>query len=187
MRAASGFHLFDTAIGPMAIAFSRSGIAAVQLPERDRDATRSRLVRRIDAPEVAAERLPPFAAELVSRLVAYAAGDEVTFADLPLDLDGTDTFDRAIWQATRDIGYGRTLTYGEVARNAGHDGLAREAGAALGRNPVAVVVPCHRVVAAGGKSGGFSAHGGRHAKLALLALEGAHLTEAAPQQTAFSF
>jgi O-6-methylguanine DNA methyltransferase len=105
---------------------------------------------------------------LARELERYLARGEWCFS-VPLDLPGGTDFDRAVWKALRRIPTGRTRTYGEVARRAGRPRAARAVGNACGRNPVPVVVPCHRVVAAGG-IGGFGL--GLGLKRRLLALEG---------------
>ena len=109
------------------------------------------------------------AIELIKR---YAEGEAVDFSSVAVDLDGVDQFHRAIYQAARKLDFGQTTTYGGLAEAAGHPGKARETGEALGRNPVPLIVPCHRILAAGGKIGGFSAPGGSATKEKLLALEG---------------
>jgi len=126
-------------------------------------------------------------AGLVVGIRAYMGGDTVDFSDVPLDLEGVDPFGRAIYAATRQLNLGETTSYGELARRAGHPGMAREAGAALGANPVPLVIPCHRVLAAGGKIGGFSAAGGAVTKQKMLALEGVHVGPPPPAQQAFRF
>jgi methylated-DNA-[protein]-cysteine S-methyltransferase len=102
-------------------------------------------------------------------------------------LDGADLFRRAIYSAARKLGFGETTTYGGLADSAGHPGMARETGEALGRNPVPLIVPCHRILAAGGKIGGFSAPGGSSTKERLLALEGVQIGPPPPAQKAFAF
>ncbi|TIX30475.1 MAG: methylated-DNA--[protein]-cysteine S-methyltransferase, partial [Mesorhizobium sp.] len=118
---------------------------------------------------------------------AYAAGADVDFSDVPVDLDGVDDFRLAIYDAARKLGFGETTTYGELARRAGHAGLARETGAALGANPVPLVIPCHRILAAGGKIGGFSAPGGSATKERMLAMEGVRVGPPPAAQASFGF
>jgi methylated-DNA-[protein]-cysteine S-methyltransferase len=126
-------------------------------------------------------------ADLVVRIKAYAAGEEVDFSDVPVDLSGVDDFQLAIYDAARKLRFGETTTYGELAKRAGKAGLPRETGAALGANPVPLVIPCHRILAAGGKIGGFSAPGGSASKEKMLALEGVHLGPPPSAQSAFTF
>jgi methylated-DNA-[protein]-cysteine S-methyltransferase len=117
--------------------------------------------------------LPPpgFVAAAIARIQALLQGGADDLADLPLDLEGVPDFQRRVYAVTRAIPPGEVLTYGEVARRVGEPGAARAVGQALGHNPFAPVVPCHRVLAAGGKSGGFSAEGGALTKLRMLEIE----------------
>jgi methylated-DNA-[protein]-cysteine S-methyltransferase len=152
------FALFDTAIGACAIAWSEAGIVALQLPEADRERTRARLVRRWpDACEAAPPPAVAAAIDTVVTLVSGTAPDRIA-ADLEaiaLDLEDVPAFDRKVHAVARTIAPGKTLTYGEVAARIGEPGAAREVGQALGRNRIPIIVPCHRVVAAGGGTGGF--------------------------------
>jgi methylated-DNA-[protein]-cysteine S-methyltransferase len=165
---AAGFALFPTAIGACGIAWSGRGVCAVQLPETDEAATRGRLVRHFGAIE---QPVPPpvrQAADRIARLLTGAAED---LADVTLDLDGIPAFEQRVYEAARRIPPGRTATYGEIAQAIGDPGSARAVGRALGRNPFTLIVPCHRVLAASGGYGGFSAPGGVSTKLRLLAIE----------------
>ena len=166
------YRLFDTPLGWMGIAWSPAGVTRVQIPERDRAASERRLLRFV--PEAReAEDLPADISTAIGLLGRYAAGEAVDLSGIALDLSGSpDPFCRAIWAAARRLGPGETATYGALAERAGYPGQAREAGQALGRNPVPIIVPCHRIVAAGGRIGGFSAPGGARTKERLLALEG---------------
>ena len=145
----------------------------MQLPEADRSATERRLRNGTGAP-VPGEPTPAVE-DAIGRIRRYLAGDTIDFAPVALDLTGVGAFHRKIYEAARRIGWGRTTTYGELARQAGAPDAARAVGQALGRNPVPIVVPCHRILASGGKVGGFSAFGGAATKERLLALEGVHL------------
>jgi methylated-DNA-[protein]-cysteine S-methyltransferase len=168
------FALFDTAIGACGIAWSEAGIVALQLPERDRARTQARLLQRWpDASEAAPPPAVQAAIDAVITLVSGAAPDRIQ-ADLEsivLDLEDMPGFDREVYAVARTIAPGKTLTYGEVAARIGEPGAAREVGQALGRNRIPIIVPCHRVVAAGGGTGGFSARGGVDTKLRLLEIE----------------
>ncbi len=169
----TGSALFDTALGRCGIAWTPRGIAAVQLPESTDERTRARLRRRLsDAPEASS---PPAVRQVTSRIVALLAGNEVDLSDIRLDMDGIAPFHHAVYAAARTIPAGVTITYGALASRIGAPGAARSVGQALGRNPFAVIVPCHRIVASGGKIGGFSAGGGASTKLDILAVEGALL------------
>jgi methylated-DNA-[protein]-cysteine S-methyltransferase len=174
-------HVFDTAIGPCGVAWNARGLVGVQLPEADRAATERRLAARV-ASAGAVEPPPSFAA-VVADIRRYLAGEPVDFASVAVDLSGLDPFRRRLYESMRALAWGRTTTYGELARQLGASDWegAREVGEAMGRNPVPVVIPCHRVLAAGGKLGGFSAHGGAATKARLLALEGVHLDGGTPR------
>ncbi len=170
MARAIGCCLFDTAIGPCGIAWNEAALAAVQLPETTRSGTLRRMLRSTgEAPECAP---PAFVQAAIARIQALLEGARDDLADLPLDLEGLPPFQRRVYEVTRAIPPGEVLTYGEVARRVGEPGAARAVGQALGANPFAPVIPCHRVLAAGGKSGGFSAEGGAQTKLRMLEIEG---------------
>ncbi len=169
----AAFALFETTIGGCAIAWSGSGVLALQLPEADDDRTRARIVRRW--PGAREEPPPPAVRQAIDGIVALLSGAATDLSTVPLDMDRVPAFDRGVYEVARTIPPGETLTYGDVAARLGDPGAAREVGGALGRNPFAVIVPCHRVVAAGGKTGGFSAPGGVTTKLRLLEIERARL------------
>ena len=171
--AGGGLALFDTSVGRCGIAWSEVGIAAVQLPEESDGVTRARLARRV--PGARESRPPAHVRGVIERIRALLRGEPDDLADVVLDLHGIPPFDARVYDAARRIGPGCTLTYGEVARRLGEPGAARAVGGALGRNPFTLIVPCHRVVAANAKAGGFSARGGAVTKLRLLGIEGAHL------------
>ena len=165
------FALFDTAIGRCGIAWSARGIARVGFPERSEQATRERLCRRFPqareaSPSVDAQRV-------IDGIVALLTGSQVDFSFARLDTAGLSDLQRRVYEIARTIPAGATLTYGEIADRLGDGLLARDVGEALGQNPFPIIVPCHRVLAAGGKMGGFSAPGGVRTKLRLLEIEGA--------------
>ena len=168
-----GFAMFDTAIGQCAIAWSDAGVTGFQLPERDAAATHRRMAARF--PDATDAVPPPSMQRGIDAIVALMRGERVDLAFIPVDMDGVPEFHQRVYDVARTIRPGATMTYGEIADRVGDAGAARAVGQALGRNPFAVIVPCHRVTAARGKTGGFSASGGRLTKLTLLALEGAHL------------
>jgi O-6-methylguanine DNA methyltransferase len=163
------FTLFDTAIGRCAIAWSARGIACVQLPEANEPETRARVLRRFPGAREAAP--PPEAERARDRIITYLRGEPGDLASVLLDMDLVPPFHRRVYEAARGIPWGATKTYGALAARAGAAGSARAVGQALARNPFAIIVPCHRVVAAGGRIGGFSANGGTTTKLRLLAIE----------------
>jgi methylated-DNA-[protein]-cysteine S-methyltransferase len=165
------FAIFDTAIGACGIVWSARGVYAVQLPEASREATRTRLIKRYPQ---ALEAPPPSAIRhAIDGIVALLTGESRDLLDIVIDDDGTPEFNRRVYAVARTIPPGETLTYGEVAERVGDKLLARAVGQALGENPCPIVMPCHRVLAADGKAGGFSAPGGIVTKLKLLTIEGA--------------
>lgn len=168
-----GFCLFETVIGACAIAWKDGLLTAVQLPEAQEGGTRRRLLRYTG--ELPEEEPPAFVRTAIARIQALLRGAKDDLADLPLDMGGVPEFHQRVYEITRAIPPGQVLTYGEVARRLGEPGASRAVGQALGRNPFAPVVPCHRVLAAGGRSGGFSAEGGALTKLRMLEIEGARL------------
>lgn len=168
------FCLFDTPIGACAMAWSSDAIAGVLLPEDDPAQTRPRMRRRFPG---AAEAMPPpwvmTVIERVQRMLDGRSHDAL--ADVPLDMAGVPAFNRRVYEVARTILPGQTLSYGEVAARLGEPGAARAVGQALGHNPFAPIVPCHRVLAAGKRAGGFSAGGGVGTKLRMLQIENAQL------------
>ncbi|PZU94165.1 MAG: cysteine methyltransferase [Chelatococcus sp.] len=171
------FHLFDTAIGTCALIWQGERFVGAQLPEGEEAAARRRIARRFpDARE--AEALPAFVAEAVAGIVALLAGERRDLAHLPLALSEVSDFERRVYAVALSIPPGETLTYGEVAARIGDAGAARAVGVALGRNPWPIIVPCHRVLAAGGRTGGFSAEGGVETKLRILTIEKARTSPA---------
>src|ERR1700737_3518359 len=170
---ASGFALFDTAIGRCGIAWGKRGVAGVQLPEAGEAETRARMLHRFPA---AGETAPPTEAEkAVERIVALLRGEAGDLAEVTLDMDQVPAFHRRVYEVARTIPPGKTLSYGDIAARLAAPGAARAVGQALGRNPFPIGVPCHRVLAAGGKIGGFSAQGGVATKRRMLAIEGAQM------------
>lgn len=165
------FTLFDTAIGRCAIAWAVRGIVAVQLPQPSEAQTRVRLKQRyLDLEEAA----PPAAVQhAIERIVALLQGVPADLSEIDLDLNDCPDFNRQVYAIARSIPPGSTRTYGDIAKQLGGVELSRQVGTALGQNPCPILVPCHRVLAAGGKPGGFSANGGVVTKLKMLAIEGA--------------
>ncbi len=170
------YALIETAIGVMGMGWTDVGVARFALPSADADSTRRRMARDGEPAE-------PDAA-LSARIIAYAEGEHVEFDDVPLDLAGLPDFAVAVYRDILGLRWGDTTTYGEIARRLGDVQLSRAVGQALGANPIQLIVPCHRVLAAGGKYGGFSAPGGVDSKLRMLRLEGAAVD---PPQMAFGF
>ncbi|CAN7156659.1 MGMT family protein [Phenylobacterium sp. LjRoot219] len=165
------FTLFETPLGWAAVAWTPAGLSSVRLPQARRESALAAVMRR--TPDAEAAEPPPPIAAVIDDIRSVLAGGAPDFATAPLDLSRTPEFNARVYAVARKIRPGETLTYGEVAERLGDKRLARDVGQALGQNPWPIVVPCHRVTAAGGKLGGFSAPGGATTKLKLLALEGA--------------
>lgn len=170
--------LFETSIGACGIAWretadsaSQTVVTAVQLPEPTAQATESRIARKAGANR--ASTPPPEIAAVIEKIRLHLEGTVQDFRSVAIDLESVSPFFRQIYEATRQIPAGQTLTYGEIAKAIGQPAAAQEVGQAMAKNPVPILVPCHRVAAAGGKLGGFSAPGGPATKAKLLALEGA--------------
>jgi methylated-DNA-[protein]-cysteine S-methyltransferase len=171
---ATGYALFATAIGPCGIAWGDGGICGVQLPEADAEQSLRQLRRRFPG---AREQEPPARVRaLVDAIVELTNGEPVDLSQAPLDLAGVPAFHCRVYAVALAIRPGETLTYGEIARRIGEPHAAQAVGQALGRNPFPIIVPCHRVLAAGGRAGGFSASGGVETKMKLLSIERARTT-----------
>ncbi|MGA9581537.1 MAG: methylated-DNA--[protein]-cysteine S-methyltransferase [Allosphingosinicella sp.] len=169
----SGFALFDTAIGRCALVWRGGFVVGAGLPESSDERARESLARRF--PGAVEAEPPPFAADAIASIVSLLAGDGTDLGDIKLDPKGS-VFERNVWQAARRIPCGEVRSYGDLAREIGAPGAAQAVGLALGRNPVPILVPCHRVLAADGRSGGFSAPGGVATKFRILEIEGARRT-----------
>jgi methylated-DNA-[protein]-cysteine S-methyltransferase len=165
-----GFHLFGTPIGVCGIAWGDQGIVGVQLPESSEAAARTRFEHEL--PGTREVPPPPEVRRAVDGIVALLGGEARDLSFIELDMRHVPPFHRRVYEVARMIPPGATLSYGEIAARLGEPGAARDVGSALGQNPFAIVVPCHRVLAANGKLGGFSAHGGIRTKLRLLSIEG---------------
>ncbi len=165
------YSLFNTALGTCAIVWSVRGVAGVQVHRGTDHATRAGLLGRFPG---AKEAVPPAHVQrAIDGIVALLRGEKRDLSDVTIDTDALPEFNRKVYDIARTIPAGATLTYGEIATRLGDRLLARDVGKALGENPIPLIVPCHRVLAAGGKTGGFSAPGGVVTKLRLLTIEGA--------------
>jgi methylated-DNA-[protein]-cysteine S-methyltransferase len=169
--------LFDTAIGACGVAWNERGLTKLQLPESDRGATE----RRLRASAAKASRAAPAEIDqLIANIQCYMTGHSVDFASVAVDLTNVGPFESLVYAAARAVPWGQTVSYGELARQTGSPGAARAVGRALGRNPVPIIIPCHRILAKGHRIGGFSAPGGRFTKERLLALEGVQVEGGTP-------
>jgi methylated-DNA-[protein]-cysteine S-methyltransferase len=186
-RSADRYAIFETAHGFCGIVWNEAGITRFQLPTRTAAAAERLLLRRKPGAEPAAP--PPTVAEAIAAVKRYFQGEETDFSHLTLDLTDQDSLFRQIYASARQVGWGQTTTYGALARELGTEPqLARDVGQAMARNPIPLIIPCHRVLAAGGKIGGFSAPGGASSKLRMLELEGIRVEQnAPPAQAAFDF
>jgi len=165
------FAIFDTAIGACGIVWTRRGVCGVQLPEGSEAATRARVLRRHAGAVEAAP--PPDVRKAIDGIVALLAGEHADLSAIVIDDEDTPAFNAKVYAIARAIPPGGTMTYGDIAKRLGDPLLARDVGTALGENKTPLIVPCHRVLAAGGKTGGFSATGGVVTKLQLLSIENA--------------
>jgi methylated-DNA-[protein]-cysteine S-methyltransferase len=175
---AHGFTLFDTPLGTCGLTWGPNGIVGLQLPEASATKTRTRLQRRW--PEAIEQAPPPGVQRAIDQVLTVLTAGTSDLTDIPLDLTSAPEFHRKVYEVARTIPPGQTLTYGEIAKRLGVPHESREVGQALGRNPVAIIVPCHRVLGADGKMGGFSANGGVTTKRRMLEIEKASAVGAGP-------
>ena len=185
-QTAHHYLMFETADGFCGITWNSVGITRFQLPTRSAVATKRILLRRVPGAEHGAPT--PEVPEAVAAVKRYFEGEETDFSGFRVDLSEQDPFFERIYAATRRVAWGHTTTYGALANELGAGPeAARDVGQAMARNPVALIIPCHRVLAAGGKVGGFSAPGGSAAKIRMLELEGVHVEPSRPAQRSFAF
>jgi methylated-DNA-[protein]-cysteine S-methyltransferase len=187
MSQVTHYQCFETALGFCAIAWSDAGIVRFQLPTKNPEAAGRLMRRRAFGAEPGVP--PENIAAVIEAAKRYFAGEEVDFSSVRVDLTGQDAFFAQIYAALRHVGWGGTTTYSALAKEVGAGReAARDVGEAMAKNPAPLIIPCHRVLAAGGKIGGFSAPGGSTTKIRMLELEGVRVgppPEAAQQ--AFSF
>ncbi len=186
MNRTAQYTIFETVLGFCGIGWNSVGITRFQLPTRTAEAAEHLMLRR--APDATPSTPPAKVAGTIEAAKRYFAGEAIDFSDVELDLEGQDDFFRRIYDAARRVGWGRTTTYGTLAKalGAGPE-AARDVGQAMAKNPVPLIIPCHRVLAAGGRLGGFSAPGGATAKARMLELEGVSLAPPPPAQQSFGF
>ncbi len=172
------YTLFETVIGWAGLAWGEAGLVAAHLPDATPEIARRSFTRRF--PDIVEGEPPAYVLDAIARIRALMAGEPADLTGVPIELGRVPEFNAKVYEIARAIPPGETLTYGEIAVRLGDKLLARDVGAALGQNPWPIVVPCHRVTAAGGKPGGFSARGGVNTKLKLLTIEGAACVQPAP-------
>lgn len=173
MSADVGIALFDTAIGRAGVAWRGDAVIAVALPERDDRATRRRLDSTLGAADAEGDDVaPPAVTAAIDGMVRLLDGEPVDLSTTAIDLSGCSPFDQAVYEITLSIPPGSSLTYGEVAERVGEPGGAQAVGRSLGANPIPIIVPCHRVLGAGGRLTGFSGGGGVDTKRRMLLIEG---------------
>lgn len=174
----AGFALFDTPIGRCAIAWEGAAVLGLQLPEASDESARARMARRF--PGFTPAEPPAPVVRLIGQVAAHLGGERVDYSAAALALERAGAFETSVYRAALAIPWGETRTYGALAAGLGDPGAAQAVGQALGRNPWPIVVPCHRITAADGRTGGFSAPGGAATKLRLLEIEGALAPETLP-------
>ncbi len=168
------YTLFSTPIGDCGVAWRAEWVVGTYLPEQSPEATATRMAARFAASK---GNPPPAIASAIASMTALLEGAKVDLTGIECDLSGVESFPAKVYAVTRAIPPGETLTYGAIAEQLGDKRLAQAVGKALGRNPLPIIVPCHRVIGAKGKLTGFSAHGGIQTKLKMLSIEGARLGE----------
>lgn len=178
MAKRTDYHLFETAAGFVALGWNDAGISALRLPAASEDEAARALLRRI--PDAVRTEPPPRVRGVVDAVVRYFSGERIDFSATPIDMGEQDPFFEQVYALVRGLEWGETTTYGAVAKalGAGPE-YARDVGQAMAKNPLPLIVPCHRVTGAGGKIGGFSAPGGSMSKARMLELEGV-VIDAAP-------
>ncbi len=178
--------VFETAAGFSAIAWSDFGATRFVLPASTAAAAERSLKRR--APQAEPGAPPPEVAEAITLVKRYFSGEQTEFSSVALDLRDQDPFFAQVYDALRRVRWGRTTTYGALAAAVGAAReAARDVGQAMAKNPMPLLIPCHRVLAAGGKIGGFSAPGAADTKARLLRMEGVGVAPPEPRQRAFAF
>jgi methylated-DNA-[protein]-cysteine S-methyltransferase len=173
-QTAHRYHVFETANGFCGIAWSDVGIARFQLPATSAEVTTRNVLKR--TPGAVSDTPPKEVAEAIAAAKRYFEGEQIDFSSLQLDLGRQSDFFQQIYVAARGVTWGSTTTYGALAKQLGYGPeIARVVGQAMANNPIPLIIPCHRVLAAGNKIGGFSAPGGSTAKLRMLELEGVRI------------
>ncbi len=171
----AAYRLFETPLGACGIAWSERGnqpvVTFFQLPEATAEIAESRIARNAGARKASAP--PADIARIIARVVRHLRGELQDFRDIAVDLEDVEPFAKRVYEIAREIPPGETRTYGDIAKAIGQPYAAQAVGQALGSNPIPLIIPCHRVLAIGGRLGGFSAPGGFATKEKLLEIEGA--------------
>lgn len=171
------YTLLDTELGRCGIAWKEPShpnenlqVIGFQLPEATAQLTETRIAKRSSANK--ARTIKPQIGEIIKRIKLHFKGNVQDFRDIDLSIEAVSQFAKRVYGAARTIPPGRTVTYGQLAGMSGHPGAARAVGRVMSKNPIPLIIPCHRVLASGGEPGGFSAYGGLSVKTKMLALEG---------------
>jgi methylated-DNA-[protein]-cysteine S-methyltransferase len=182
------YQLFETAAGVAAIGWNGAGVTGLRLPAPNAHEAERALLRRL--PDAMRTEPPVEVRAVIDAAIRYFSGERVDFSDVPIDMGKQDPFFARVYDRVRNLGWGETTTYGAIAQmlGAGPE-YARDVGQAMAQNPIPLIVPCHRVTAAGGKIGGFSAPGGSMSKARMLELEGVAIGAVVPPpaQRGFDF
>jgi methylated-DNA-[protein]-cysteine S-methyltransferase len=174
-----GYTICETRNGHVALAWTARGVSSLRLPSATAQAAEASVLRRLPDAQRAAP--PPAIAGLIADIIRYFEGEKIDFAAVPVELGAQSDFFTGVYAHIRKLGWGETTTYGAVAKALDAEPqAARDVGQAMAANPVPLIVPCHRVLAAGGQIGGFSAPGGSSSKARMLEIEGAAPSAAAP-------
>lgn len=175
------YQILETAAGWCGIAWNEAGIVRFTLPTSSEASAERLMLRRM--PEITRAEPPAEIEKTVADVQRYFAGEEIDFSDARLDLGQQDAFSAKVYDLVRQLGWGEATTYGAVAKQLGAGPeAARDVGQAMANNPIPLIVPCHRVLAAGRKIGGFSAPGGSETKRRMLEMEGVEVTPPKPVQ-----
>jgi methylated-DNA-[protein]-cysteine S-methyltransferase len=176
MTVECGYSVFETEAGFAAISWNAKGVTALRLPAGTMEEAERALLRRRPGAKPAS---PPAQVQaVIDDARRYFAGENIEFTHVPVDFGAQEPFFEHVYAAVRRLGWGETATYGAIAKalGAGPE-FAREVGQAMAANPVPLIIPCHRVTAANGRIGGFSAPGGAMSKAHMLGLEGVEVRE----------
>lgn len=172
----NGYTVFETAAGFAAIGWKGSSINSFRLPAGTAQDVERSLLRRLPDAKLVSPPSPVQA--VVDDALRYFAGERVDFAGAPVDLGAQEPFFERVYTVVRQLGWGETATYGAIAKMlAAGPEFARDVGQAMAANPVPLIIPCHRVTAANGRIGGFSAPGGSLSKARMLEIEGVEVRD----------